>query len=71
MNCLAYALRFWENHPEYVLWYNSGHVINAPLHFENNVYLRAEDFGYDYFKGAFAGLLDGYEEELLDRYFKR
>jgi len=75
MNCLAFALRFWEKNPEYKIWYNSSHCINIPTwmtaQFEGDpVYLPAEGFGYDYFSGSFAGLLDDYEQELLVNYFK-
>jgi hypothetical protein len=76
INCLAYALRFWEHNPQYKLFYNSSHVINLPL--ENDYFeianiigfLPAEDYGYDYFSSSFAGLLDKYEEDLLKKYFQ-
>lgn len=69
MNCLGYALRFWERYPEYRLYYNSGHVINSPVLINKEAYLPAEDFGYDYFHSAFEGLIDSHEEDILKRYF--
>jgi len=77
MNCLAYALRFWENNPHYKLYYNSDHVINLPNNTDDTIlsiatnYLPAEGFGYGYFSSSFAGLLDSYEEELLKKYFNK
>ena len=78
MNCLAYALRFWEEQPDYKLFYNSGHVINMPITnqsyyfydlFVVTGFLPAEDYGYCYFSSAFEGLLDEHEQELLKKYF--
>jgi len=75
INCLAYALRFWEQHPEYLIYYNSGHAINSDIKIRSEfiknkpVWLSAEHYGYDYFAFAFAGLLDDYEMKLLKKYF--
>lgn len=73
INCLAYALRFWEQNPTYRLYYNSNHVINLDFYFKNADFyigfLPAEYFGYDYFSSAFKGLLTSYEEDLLKKYF--
>lgn len=68
INCLAYALRFWELNPSYKLHYNSDHVVNSKINLEPT-YLPAEEFGYSYFQSAFNGLLDNYELELLKKYF--
>jgi hypothetical protein len=70
MNCLAYALRFWKEHPHYRLYYNSDHVVNARTVLGGE-WLPAEDYGYDYFQSAFAGLLDVEEQELLKQYFNQ
>ena len=74
INCLAYALRFWEHNPQYKLYYNSDHVVNLNYYGQNADYyigfLPAEDYGYDYFSSSFAGLLDEYEEDLLKKYFQ-
>lgn len=69
MNCLAYALRFWKEHPEYRIWYNSFHCINLPEGSSANGFLIAEAFGYEYFSSAFNMLLTDEEKELLMEYF--
>lgn len=73
MNCLAYALRFWEKNPKYKLYYNSDHVINLNYYLKNADFyigfLPAEEFGYNYFSKSFDGLLDEYEDKLLKKYF--
>lgn len=74
MNCLAYALRFWNEHPRYRLYYNSDHVVNLPVDVGEKcspIFLPAEAFGYDYFAGAFEGLLNEAEKDLLRKYFGR
>lgn len=68
-NCLGYALRFWEHHKEYKLYYGPGHVINSPMPIETKGWLPAEDYGYDYFSSSFAGLLCDHETKLLKQYF--
>lgn len=70
MNCLAYALQFWDKFPNYKLFYNSNHVINAYENVTGSGYLPAEAYGYIYFKSAFDGLLTTKEEQLLKKYFK-
>ena len=55
INCLSYALRFWEENPKYKIYYNSDHVIN--LREQDDIDQKAEalgllaieEFGYDYF----------------------
>lgn len=69
MNCLGYALRFWNKNKKYVLYYNSGHVINIPVGTQITGFFPIEEYGYRYFKGAFKGLLDSYEWKLLKLYF--
>jgi len=72
-NCLASALRFWKQHPEYRLFYNSEHVICIHATFiksDSDIkFLPAESYGYNYFKMAFNGLLDEYEMKILREYF--
>lgn len=70
-NCLAYALRFWEQNPEYKLYYGNGHVINSRVRIKGEGILRAEDYGFCYFSSAFEGLLDEYEQKLLNLYFNQ
>ena len=66
MNCLEYALNFWNDNKDYKLYYNSNHVINSDVPIGGN-FLLAEDFGYDYFINAFE--LDDKGIELLKQYF--
>lgn len=68
-NCLGYALRFWNKCNEYKLYYHPGHVINSPVDVTNRYWLPAEDYGYNYFKSAFDGLLTEFEQQLLKTYF--
>lgn len=73
INCLEYALQYWEKNPKYKLWYNSDHVINIP---ENttaafggiNKYRPIEDFGFVYVVNAFD--LSDRGIKLLKRYFQ-
>lgn len=69
MNCLAYALRFWEKEPSYKLYYSANHVINSKTNISGPNWLPAENYGYDYFVSAFDGLLDSHEQFLLKKYF--
>lgn len=69
MNCLSYALRFWDKMPQYKMYYNSDHVINAKSPITGDNYLAVEYFGYDYFISAFEGLLTEKDEKLLKKYF--
>jgi len=71
MNCLAYALRFWEKNRKYNLFYNHDHVVNSDTDITGNGWAPAEDYGYCYFSGAFEGMLDEHEQELLKQYFKQ
>jgi len=68
MNCLAYALRFWDKHPHYKIYYNSDHAVNS-MNQIGGGYLPAEDYGYAYFNRAFNGLLSKDEQILLKKYF--
>lgn len=69
MNCLAYALRFWEEQADYRIWYNSGHCINLPTGSSAVGFLPVEDFGYCYFGSSFKELLNEDEKDLLKKYF--
>jgi len=74
MNCLSYALRFWNKNPLYRIYYNSDHCINIPSSvvnpFPSKEFLPIEEFGYDYFlswyKQELIGVIDLI---LLDKYF--
>ena len=70
INCLSYALRFWNDSPHYRIWYNSDHAINLPLGSSATGFLPVEDFGLEYFKSAFNGLLSDSDLGLLNKYFE-
>lgn len=72
INCLSYALRFWNLHPEYRLYYNSDHCVNLPIGAECTGFLPIEEFGYDYFFNWYKrGLINEEDLALLNRYFNR
>ena len=71
INCLSYALRYWNLYPEYRLYYNSYHVVNLPINACMG-FLPIEDFGYDYFFNWYnRGLINEDDLVLLNRYFNR
>ena len=71
INCLSYALRYWNLYPEYRLYYNSYHVVNLPVNACIG-FLPIEDFGYDYFFNWYKrGLINENDLVLLNRYFNR
>lgn len=70
-NCLSYALRYWNLHPEYRLYYNSDHVVNLPVNACIG-FLPIEEFGYDYFFSWYEDkLIDNIDLALLNLYFQR
>lgn len=74
MNCLSYALKFWNINNDYKIWYNSDHCINLPNDiinpFPNKEFLPIEEFGYDYFKNWYdERLINDFDFELLKLYF--
>ena len=71
INCLSYALRYWNLYPEYRLYYNSYHVVNLPINACMG-FLPIEDFGYAYFFNWYnRGLINEDDLVLLNRYFNR
>ena len=70
-NCLSYALRFWNDNPDYHIAYNSDHAINIhkamPL---PSGYSTAHRYGYEYFASAFEGLITAKDKLLLKKYFE-
>lgn len=71
INCLSYALRYWNLYPEYRLYYNSYHVVNLPVNACIG-FLPIEDFGYDYFFNWYEDkLIDNIDLALLNLYFQR
>jgi hypothetical protein len=76
INCLSYALRFWNEHPDYKIWYNSGHCINVPSYvslafYGKHKFLPIEEFGFLYFERAFKDLISREDKELLKKYFNK
>lgn len=70
MNCLEYALGFWDKNPNYLLHYNSDHVINLPVGATATGFLEIKDYGFGYFERWYAqGLITETALKLLHRYF--
>lgn len=70
MNCLSYALRFWEKHRKYKILYNSYHCINVPCGTSVEGFLPIEEFKYNYFYNWYeTGLIEELDLELLKKYF--
>ncbi len=74
-NCLLYALKFWSLNPEYKIYYNGDHVINATYdvgyNYSGFIYIRLEEYGYEYIVNSFKEVLDDYHLALLNLYFKK
>lgn len=68
MNCLEYALEFWQKEPEYRIYYNSDHVINLPKGTDVTGFLPLEQFGFEHISNSFT--LSGKATEQLIKYFK-
>ena len=69
MNCLQYALKFWEQNPKYRIWYNSDHCINLPKGSSATGFLPAEQYGYYYFSSSFKEFLTDEYLVILKKYF--
>lgn len=67
MNCLQYALSFWDKNNKYRIYYNGDHVINLtePL----GDYIPLEEYGIEHILNSFKDL---YIIDIirLKRYFK-
>lgn len=67
-NCLEYALRFWEDHFDFKIYYNSDHVITLPKSYVKlDNYLPIEEYGLDHMLNSFT--LDERSVYLLHKYF--
>ena len=53
MNCLKYALNFWNEHRGYIILYNSDHVINVPVRTEVKGFLHLASFGEEHLINSF------------------
>jgi hypothetical protein len=69
INCLAYSLHFWSENRDYVLKYNSDHVIAVPSDTFVENFHPIEDFGYDHVIKSFFSRLDTTDIKLLNEYF--
>lgn len=71
INCLEYALDFWNENNEYKIYYNSDHCINVPKNHEVHGFLPIESFGFGYFENWFIDkLIAKRTYKLLIKYFK-
>ena len=70
INCLEYALKFWNENKNYKIHYNSDHCINVPTDVKVPTFLPIEDFGHSYFEKWYTqGLITKDGKKLLDKYF--
>lgn len=66
MNCLQYALKYWEKNPDCIILYNSDHVINVPPRTVVKGFLPLALFGEEHITISFG--LSKYYIQLLKRY---
>lgn len=71
MNCLSFALMFWEKDNDYRIWYNSCHCINLPNGSSAVGFLMAETFGYEHFLNTFNDTLSEEDKRRLKKYFRK
>ena len=78
MNCLAYALEFWDNHPEYQIFYDGDHAVNLEVKLAlpemellpKMIGMRPiTEWKYDFIAKSFNGLLTKPQEKLLRKYY--
>lgn len=70
MNCLSYALQFWNKNPKYKIYYNHDHCINSNTAL-NHPWLEINEYGLNYFKKSFSDLLNEQDKIFLEEYFRR
>jgi len=70
MNCLDYALAFWNKHPEYIVYYNADHCVNLPRGTDVQGFCPLEFYGYNHMNNTFKDVLSEEGKELLKKYFK-
>ncbi len=68
INCLQFALRFWNKNPQYKIYYNSDHVINMER-CKQDGYLSLESFGFEHIYQSFRTTLKKKDIKLLKKYF--
>ena len=70
MNCMDYALEFWQKEPNYIIYYNSDHAINLPKNTEiSKNFLPLKSFGYEHILKSFD--LSEKSKEILKLYFEK
>ena len=70
MNCMNYALDFWQKNPNYLIYYNSDHAINLPIDTKiSKNFLPLESFGYEHVLKSFE--LSENSKEILKLYFEK
>ena len=69
MNCFQFALRVWDRDNSYRIYYNSEHCINSNEVISGTKFLPMEEYGVEYFEGAFSDFITPKYREILDRYF--
>lgn len=75
INCLAYALRYWDQHSNYRIYYDGCHMVNSKYELHDprypipGWYEPMENAGYEYYRDVFGYMLDEYEHMLLKKYF--
>ena len=69
MNCLDYCLAQWVNFPDFVLWYNSNHVviIEKDIDLEDKGYQTLDKFGLEHMVSSFKP--NSQTEQILKWYF--
>ena len=72
INCLEYALDFWNENKDYKIQYNSNHCINVPIGTKIYGFDSIEGFGFDYFESWFTeqNLISKRTYKLLIDYFR-
>lgn len=67
MNCLQFALLFWDEHPEYGIYYDGDHAIN--LREPTGNFIPLENYGYEHILKSFGNTLYPVDRLKLKRYF--
>ena len=68
-NCLSWNLHFQKKNPDYVIYYNSDHVISLHKSIDPpSTYLPLSEYGFQHLRSSFDGLLTLYEVDLLYDY---
>lgn len=70
MNCLQFALGFWDSNRDYDIFYDADHVINLRGVNLFCGYIPLSDYGYEHILKSFEGLLLSEDVDRLRRYFE-